>query len=122
MVNSLVLQGCTALLERARKLVSRVEDRYMLFVCEQAKLERMSNDNTAESGMDMVRVQIAGGCSYLEHPASVHHLHRMLHKDFCSCLEKKSAAMHSLQYHALKQLACRCRYLMMSLGGHSRWC
>ena len=62
MVHLLVLQGCTALLEKAKKLASRVEDRYMLFVCEQAKLERMSNDNTAETGMDMVRVQMPGGC------------------------------------------------------------
>ena len=66
MVDSHVLQGCTALLEKAKKLVSRVEDRYMLFVCEQAKLERMSSDNTAETGMDMVRVRITGGCGCFE--------------------------------------------------------
>ena len=55
MGDSLLLQGCTGLLEKAKKLVSRVEDRYMLFVCEQAKLERMSSKNTAETSMDMVR-------------------------------------------------------------------
>ena len=62
MMVSLLLQGCTGLLEKAKKLVSRVEDRYMLFVCEQVKLERMSNDNTAETSMDMVRSQNHGAC------------------------------------------------------------
>lgn len=57
MLDSFALQGCTGLLEKAKKLVSRVEDRYMLFVCEQAKLEHMSNDNTAETSVDMVRAQ-----------------------------------------------------------------
>ena len=48
-------------MEKAKKLVSRVEDRYMLFVCEQAKLERMSNDDTAETSMDTVRAHITVG-------------------------------------------------------------
>ena len=38
-------------------MVSQMEDRYMLYMLEQDRMARMSEDQNAETSMDMVRLQ-----------------------------------------------------------------
>ena len=49
-----VLQGGASLLQKAKTLPLRTDLRYQLYMCEQDKLARMSNDHNAETSMDMV--------------------------------------------------------------------
>lgn len=53
----LVLQGGSSLLQKAKGMVSQMEDRYMLYMLEQDRMARMSEDQNAETSMDMVRLQ-----------------------------------------------------------------
>ena len=51
------LQGGSSLLQKAKGMVSQLEDRYMLYMLEQDRMARMSEDQNAETSMDMVCLQ-----------------------------------------------------------------
>ena len=51
------MQGGSSLLQKAKGMVSQWEDLYMLYMLEQDRMARMSDDQNAETSMDMVRLQ-----------------------------------------------------------------